>query len=105
MMVTHRRILSPLDDRHKDPIDKGLRIDDADMTAQGQRAARKPSPDLARVIDAWPVRPEAIRAGIVAMVRACEGSANRRPRRARVSGSGSVLADIRYLARKALSNP
>jgi hypothetical protein len=27
-------------------------------------------PDLARVVEAWPALPEAIRAGIVAMVRA-----------------------------------
>jgi hypothetical protein len=27
-------------------------------------------PDLARIVDAWPTLPEAIRAGIVAMVQA-----------------------------------
>ena len=30
-------------------------------------------PDLALVIDAWPELPEAVRAGIMAMVRAVEG--------------------------------
>jgi hypothetical protein len=39
------------------------------MTAQGQRAASN-DPDLAAVIDAWDRLPEAIRAGIVAMVKA-----------------------------------
>jgi hypothetical protein len=27
-------------------------------------------PDLARIVDAWPTLPEAVRAGIVAMVKA-----------------------------------
>ena len=31
---------------------------------------RRTTPDLADVVDAWPTLPEAIRAGIVAMVRA-----------------------------------
>jgi hypothetical protein len=31
------------------------------------------APDLAPVIDAWPDLPEAIRAGILAMVRAAQG--------------------------------
>jgi hypothetical protein len=39
------------------------------MSAQGQRAAPT-DPDLAAVIDAWDRLPEAVRAGIVAMVKA-----------------------------------
>jgi hypothetical protein len=39
------------------------------LTAQGQRAALD-DPDLAAVIDAWDRLPEAVRAGIVAMVKA-----------------------------------
>jgi hypothetical protein len=35
-----------------------------------QRAPKEFPPDLAALIDAWPDLPEAIRAGIVAMVRA-----------------------------------
>jgi hypothetical protein len=31
-------------------------------------------PDLAAIVDAWPALPEAIRAGIVAMVKAASGS-------------------------------
>ena len=36
-------------------------------------APRDTSPDLALVVDAWPTLPEAVRAGIVAMVRAASG--------------------------------
>jgi len=39
-------------------------------------AAQNPAhfpPDLAAVIDAWPMLPEAIRAGILAMIRASVG--------------------------------
>jgi hypothetical protein len=32
-------------------------------------------PDLARIVDAWPTLPEAVRAGIAAMVKAASGSA------------------------------
>jgi hypothetical protein len=39
------------------------------MAAQGQRAAPD-DPGLATVVDAWDLLPEAVRAGIVAMVRA-----------------------------------
>ena len=35
-------------------------------------------PDLAEVIDAWPELPEAIRAGILAMVRASSGNGGAR---------------------------
>jgi hypothetical protein len=42
------------------------------MSAQGQRAALNDA-DLATVIDAWDRLPEAVRAGIVAMVRAAAG--------------------------------
>jgi hypothetical protein len=38
--------------------------------AHRQRAAANPSHDLTQVIDSWPELPEAIRAGILAMVRA-----------------------------------
>jgi hypothetical protein len=39
------------------------------MSAQGQRAALS-DPDLSAVVEAWDRLPEAVRAGIVAMVRA-----------------------------------
>ncbi|MGO8903852.1 MAG: hypothetical protein ACLQU5_36755 [Isosphaeraceae bacterium] len=47
------------------------------MAAQGKRAARNQprldapkDPDLAAVVEAWPELPEALKAGIVAMVKA-----------------------------------
>jgi hypothetical protein len=42
------------------------------VAAQGQRAAQS-DPDLATVVDAWDRLPEAVRAGIVAMVKAASG--------------------------------
>lgn len=47
-----------------------LRLAPTPLTAQGKRAARKVSPDLARVMADWPDLPEAIKAGILAMVEA-----------------------------------
>jgi hypothetical protein len=50
------------------------------LAAQGKRAARNQArldapndTELAAVVDAWPELPEAIRAGILAMVRAASG--------------------------------
>jgi len=47
------------------------------LAAQGKRAARNQpclddaqDPDLAAVVEAWPELPEAMKAGIVAMVKA-----------------------------------
>lgn len=68
--VTPRRILSPPHAIHKSNPQNGLRFACPPVTAQGQRATPNPPPDLAAVIDAWPELPEAIRAGIVAMIRA-----------------------------------
>ena len=42
------------------------------MSAQGQRAAQT-DPELATVVNAWDRLPEAVRAGIVAMVKAAAG--------------------------------
>ena len=50
----------------------GLRQSFVTSTAPGQRAAPT-DPDLATVVDAWDRLPEAVRAGIVAMVRAARG--------------------------------
>jgi hypothetical protein len=49
---------------------KNLRQSGHFSTAPGQRGIINPSPDLLRVIDAWDQLPDAIRAGIGAMVRA-----------------------------------
>ena len=46
--------------------------DDQPMAAHRQRAASN-DPDLTAIIDAWDRLPEAVRAGIVAMVRAASG--------------------------------
>jgi hypothetical protein len=48
---------------------KGLRKTTGRLTAQGQRAASTDS-DLAAMVDAWPTLPEAIKAGILALVKA-----------------------------------
>jgi hypothetical protein len=48
---------------------KNLRNQVPSLTAQGQRAASN-DPDLAAVIEAWNRLPAAIRAGILAMVKA-----------------------------------
>ena len=60
---------------------EGLRKSNLRLAAQGKRAARnEPPPDastdphLAAVVAAWSELPEAIRAGIVAMVKAASGS-------------------------------
>ena len=47
--------------------DKGLRIADPSV---GHHLATDTCPDLATVVDAWDRLPEAVRAGIVAMVKA-----------------------------------
>ena len=49
--------------------DKKLRNHTPALTAQGQRAGSN-DPDLAVVIESWDRLPEAIKAGILAMVRA-----------------------------------
>ena len=41
--------------------------------AQTLARAANLDPDLARVLEAWPTLPEALRAGIVAMVKAAAG--------------------------------
>ena len=74
MGVPPRGILSPLEGNRKPNEDRGLKIADWSMTAQGQRAAQNLTPDLAEVVAAWPALPEPIRAGILAMIRSASGS-------------------------------
>jgi hypothetical protein len=50
----------------------GLRIAPGPGAAPAQRAAPD-DPELAALVAAWPTLPEAIRAGILAMVRAAGG--------------------------------
>jgi hypothetical protein len=54
--------------------DKGLRQDIPPLAAPLPYDTCQTDPDLAAVIDAWDRLPEAVRAGIVAMVRASVGS-------------------------------
>ena len=58
-----------------------LRKPPPSLAAQGKRAAQiepplngSDDPDLAAVVAAWPELPEAIKAGILAMVKAASGS-------------------------------
>jgi hypothetical protein len=50
----------------------GLRVVTESSAAPAQRAAHD-DPELAALVDIWPTLPEAIRAGILAMVRAAVG--------------------------------
>jgi hypothetical protein len=68
-----RGILSPLREFRKAKSSNDLRDERPIVAAQGQRAARKPPPDLAAVMAAWDALPEPIRMGILAMVRASKG--------------------------------
>jgi len=63
-------ILSPQDDQHK--LQSGQRVTQTDPENLAQTLSRKTQtdPDLARIVEAWPTLPEALRAGIVAMVKA-----------------------------------
>ena len=49
---------------------KGLRLAPYPSAAPAQRAAQSVPSELREVMDAWPSLPEAVRAGIVAMIRA-----------------------------------
>jgi hypothetical protein len=57
------------DDAVSSKSHKNLRKPPVTVAAHGQRAASD-DPDLAAVAEAWPDLPEAIKAGIVAMVKA-----------------------------------
>ena len=67
--LRHRN-LNPTPENHKSKSDNGLSLATPPVTAQGQRTASNLPPDLALVIDRWADLPEALRSGIVAMVRA-----------------------------------
>jgi hypothetical protein len=51
---------------------KNLRNPDESLTAQGQRAASN-DPDLTALVEAWPKLPAALKAGIMAMIKASRG--------------------------------
>jgi hypothetical protein len=75
MEVLQTSAFQPADERKSNRA-KGERResihDDPPMAAQGQRAASN-DPDLALVNAAWDRLPEAVKAGIVAMVKAASG--------------------------------
>jgi hypothetical protein len=56
--------------RHRQSQSK---VDQASLMAAHRQRAASDDPDLAAVIAAWDRLPEAVRAGIVAMVRAARG--------------------------------
>jgi len=59
-----------MNDSRKPQTDKGLRISPLPVAHLLPTDTCKTDPDLAAVIEAWDRLPEAIRAGIVAMVKA-----------------------------------
>jgi hypothetical protein len=63
------RIMIPRSDSANTRPAKPLRLAPPSLAAHGQRA-KPDDPDLAALIDSWDSLPEAIRAGIMAMVRA-----------------------------------
>ena len=64
----NRRKLAPGKDHHAEPSHKQTAID-PDLIHDTCQT----DPDLAPVVNAWDRLPEAVRAGIVAMVRAASG--------------------------------
>ena len=72
----NHRIDSPVHQSRKPTDSKGLRTDAEPRATHSATLSVKSAPsdpDLSAVIDAWPTLPKAIRAGIVAMVRASKG--------------------------------
>ena len=68
--------MSPLRDSRKTIRQRGLRHEAG--AAPLLFPYRSADPDLAALIDAWPTLPDAIRAGIMAMVRSSAESGRRR---------------------------
>jgi len=63
------RFCRPLHDSPTSKPDKRLGLSDLPVADHLPTDTRKTDPDLAAVVDAWPDLPEALKAGIVAMVR------------------------------------
>ncbi len=72
--TSNLRFRRPMAESHKSNIDKGLRIATQPIGHQLSTDTCQNDPDLAAVVAAWPDVPEAIKAGIVAMVKAASGS-------------------------------
>ena len=58
---------------HKDDTDNDLRMSTPSVGHHLATDTCQTDPDLASVVDAWDRLPEAVRAGIVAMVKATSG--------------------------------
>jgi len=65
-----RGFCRPLHDSPTSKPDKRLRLSALPVADHLPTDTRKTNPDLAAVVDAWPDLPEALKAGIVAMVKA-----------------------------------
>ncbi len=70
------RIMRPPLQNRKDIQSNDLRQHTPELTAHGQRATSN-DPGLAAVVGAWPKLPEAIKAGILAMVGAAKAEAGK----------------------------
>ena len=54
----------------KDQLDKHVTSHQETLVPDVRPQAAQMAPDLAKIVDAWPELPEAIRAGILAVVKA-----------------------------------
>ena len=54
----------------KDQLDKHVTSHQETLVPDARPQAAQMAPDLAEIVDAWPELPEAIKAGILAMVKA-----------------------------------
>ncbi len=68
-LVPQERILSPLGNHPMSKPVKGLRVSPESVGHLMATDSCQTDPDLAAVVDAWDRLPEAIRAGITAMVK------------------------------------
>jgi hypothetical protein len=71
------RIMRPPLELTKVKSVKPLRLPTSPIAHHLPTDTRKSNPDLAAVVDAWPTLPEAVKAGIVAMVKASGGKGGR----------------------------
>ena len=68
------RFCRPLSDSPEAKLSKGLRRSHGSVARSLPTDACLSYPDLAAIVTAWPKLPEAIKSGIVAMVKAASGN-------------------------------
>jgi len=68
--LSTKRLWRPLHDSPTSKPSKRLRLSALPVADHLPTDTRKTDPDLAAMVDAWPDLPEALKAGIVAMVKA-----------------------------------